>query len=186
MVDFSTLGKLDPVERKAREAARLEESYVLEEALRDKASKKALTITLVHEPEMRSLQSGDSVMLLRGVEDGKNNPLVAVYNVPSRTRDNEDREASFDQTLRELGGGDRVSLAGQWSKRGWNDRAGVRQESWEFKTQIFEKGDVPLDKMIENERANRLGVSPERAVAPELDRSAALAGAAALSAGQTR
>lgn len=158
MVDFSRLGNLDSGEIEAREAARREESYVVEEAIRDRDTKKALAITLVHEPEIRFRPSGEQVVLLRGVEDGRTSPLTAVFTVPSRTRDSEEREASFDQTLRGIGGGDRVSLAGQWSKRGWNNSAGVRQETWEFKTQIFQKGDFSLGKMLENARAERLGV----------------------------
>lgn len=157
MVDFSTLGKLDPATIAAREAESRERMYVGDEAKRDAATKKALTITLSHEPEGRTKPSGERVILLRGVEEGRTQPLTAVYTVPMRTSHDEDREARFDQTLRGLGGGDRVSLGGQWAKRGWNDAAGIRHEAWEFKTQVFEKGDVPLERMLENERASRRG-----------------------------
>jgi len=192
MVDFSTLGKIDPAQMKADEAERRERFYQGEEAARDAASKKALTITLAHEPEMRFMPSGDRVMLLRGVEDGRTSPLTAVYVVPTRTTDSEDREAAFDQTLRGLGGGDRVSLAGQWAKRGWNDQRGQRHEAWEFKTQIFAAGDVPLDRMLENARAERLGADARAVPEKELEHasrapkvSPAL-GAAVGGAGQSR
>lgn len=133
-------------------------------------------------------------MLLRGRQDGKDSPSVAVYKIPSRTSDSEDREASLDTTLRALGGGDRVSLAGKWSKRVWKDGRGGDHSAWEFKTQIFEKGEVSLERMRENEKASRLGVAPapeaSRGVEPETpavkDRPRAPSPAVALDAGTGR
>lgn len=99
---------------------------------------------------------------------------MAVYRIPSRTSESEDREAALDTTLRSLGGGDRVSLAGKWSKRVWKDGRGESRSAWEFKTQVFEKGEVSLERMMENERASRLGVSSSPVPAPGVDAPSAV------------
>lgn len=155
MIDFSTLKVPTAEERAIADAERNARRYAEDDRERDAGSKKAVTITLEHEPESRTLRSGERVMLLRGTEEGRTKPIVAVYALPARIQDNEASEEAFDRRMRDMGGGDKVTLAGQWNKRVWNDAQDVRRESWEFKTQHFEMGAMPLEKVLEKARAAR-------------------------------
>lgn len=130
-----------------------------EDAARDAGSKKAVTITLSREPEMSVLRTGERAVVFRGVEDGATKPLRAVFMVPlHRVENNEQGEADLDRRLRALGGGDEMTIAGQWSKNRWDGR-----ESWEFRTQHFAEGRHSLSGVLERARIER-GEAPS---APE-------------------
>lgn len=157
MVDFSALPKVSPEERMARDAARREEGFRRDEESRDAASKKALSITLVQEPEMRSLPSGEAVVVLRGTEKGALRPLVAVYKIPDRVMANEETHASFMRSMQEIGGGDKMSLAGSWTQRHWKTQQGEMMKAWEFKAQHIAVGEVPLERMLSKSRGEEAG-----------------------------
>lgn len=148
MIDFKDLKSISPAEIAANEARRLEEFYQEDEASRDRGSKTRISMTLVQEPEFRSTLSGERTVLLRGTQDGQSVPSVASYKVPDRVMDDRDAENSFMRQMQDIGGGDRLSLAGQWSKRKWQDREGLPRETWEFKAQHMAVGDVSLEKML--------------------------------------
>lgn len=155
MLDWDKLRAQTPEDRQRAEVERRERSYAEDDQARDAGSKKALSITLVHEPETRNMMNGERVVMLRGTEPGRINPILALYVVPPRVANDEKRDEAFDRSLRELGGGDKVSLAGQWSKRTWSDHAGDKHESWEFKTQHFAQGEMSLERILEKARVNR-------------------------------
>ena len=127
-----------------------------EDARRDAATKKALTITLAREPEMGMLRTGERVVVFRGTEDGAARPLKGVFTVPlHRVENSEQGEADLDRKLRALGGGDELTLAGQWSKNTWQGR-----ESWEFKAQHFAEGRHTLEQVLEKARVERGDQAP--------------------------
>lgn len=164
--DFSKLDIPTSEERSASDAARLQRIYSSEDRERDAASKKAVTITLTEEPRLRVLPSGDRVVVLRGVQDGQSSPMAAVYPIPARSELEEQGRSDFDRTLRAMGGGDRMSLAGNWSKRSWKDSENRPREAWEFKAQHMARGDVPLEGMLSTARAVDPDKDPQRTVAP--------------------
>lgn len=116
---------------------------------------KSISITLVHEPEMRSLPSGDRVVMFRGTQPDQSNPTLASYTVPPRAEGRDADRDAFDGLMRNLGGGDKLTLAGQWSKRNWKDSEGQARSAWEFKTQHFAQGDMSLEKVLEKARIDR-------------------------------
>ncbi len=127
-----------------------------EDARRDAASKKALTITLAREPEMGMLRTGERIVVFRGTEDGATRPLKGVFTVPlHRVENSEQGEIDLDRKLRALGGGDELTLAGQWSKNTWQGR-----ETWEFKAQHFAEGRHSLEQVLEKARIERGEKSP--------------------------
>lgn len=152
MIDFSKLGVGTPEERAADDRARRDREYARDDAARDAASRKAVVITLDREPEMRTKPDGTEIAVFRGREDGRASSLVAIYEKPLRAVNEDDAASDFDRKMRALGGGDRMTLAGSWAKRFWNDQAGQRQEAWEFKSQHFAKGEVPLERMLSTAR----------------------------------
>lgn len=180
MIDFSQLKVPTAAERALDDAARQERFFKQDDVERDFKSKKALTLTLTHEPEIRGLPNGDRVVLLRGSEDGRNAVTAAAYIVPPRATERVADRDALDDTLRDMSGGDRVSLAGQWAKRIWSKASGEKVASWEFKTQHFEKGDHSLGEILEKARERREGVAPSQT---EQDRSSIVARAAAAGRG---
>lgn len=179
MIDFSTLRALSPAEQQERDEASRERSYAPDDALRDASSKKALTITLTEEPSRRVLPSGERIVVLHGVEKDRDKPMAAVYVIPARVENDEQRMSTLDSTLRDLGGGDKVSLAGQWSKRNWKSGQGEAMSSWEFKTQSFEPGEHSLDVLKQRAIASRL---PQVEIEQDRKSAGARAAAAARSA----
>lgn len=170
MVNFANL-RVPTAEERARSAAEDQaRRYADDDRDRDQRSKKALVITLDHEPETRGLMTGETVVLLRGTEDGRSKSSVAVYTVPARISDDEGAERAFDRQLRDMGGGDKISLAGQWSRRTWKDANNKPQEAWEFKAQHFALGERTLEQILEAARAARGG---QVAKEPPVERVAA-------------
>lgn len=132
--------RAEHVAREAVEAA-------ADHARRSEASRKRVVITLEGAPDVRFTQGSDKVVAFRGREAGRDNSLSAVYFVPGHEkRDGFGRE-DLDDRVDSLKAGDKVSLAGHWAKRKWNDREGAQRETWEFRTQRFERGDVTLEAM---------------------------------------
>lgn len=152
MVDFSNLKVGTPEERAAADRDRRAREYAREDAERDAASRKAVVITLDREPEMRTKPDGTEIAVFRGRENGRTSSLVAIYEKPLRAVNEDDAAADFDRRMRALGGGDKMTLAGNWAKRVWKDQAGDRREAWEFKSQHFVKGEVPLERMLSTAR----------------------------------
>lgn len=145
MVDTGRLNAITPEER----------FHAQDDVERDARSKKAVSITLVHEPEMRTLRTGERAVILRGTEEGRSTPMAAIYAIPPRIEGNEAKSQAFDDTLRGLGGGDKLTLAGQWARRGWKDAQNVSHVAWEFKTQHFAKGEMSLEQVLDKARADR-------------------------------
>lgn len=148
MVDFKALKSMTPADVAAHEARRQEEFYQADEAERDSKSKSHIAITLVREPEFRSSMSGERMVLLHGTQDKQTSPSIAEYKIPERIMGDRNAEYSFMRQMEKIGGGDRMSLAGQWSKRRWKDREGTPRITWEFKAQHIAEGDVSLEKML--------------------------------------
>jgi len=151
MVDFSKLRVPTREEAEAQRQADAEQVFARDKAERDAACKTAITITLDHEPQMRATTAGETYVTFRGREDKASASLVAVYKLPLRTEQDQDLRSGLDRQLQEMGGGDRMSFAGKWSKRRWKDQAGQDREAWEFKSQHFARGDVTLERMLEKE-----------------------------------
>lgn len=159
MVDFSKLLKRSPEERQRDrdEADREYEQETLsrDDAERDRKSVKAITLTLEHEPEMRGLMSGERAILFRGTQPGQSNASVSSYTVPVRTERSEDGRRALDGMLREMGGGDKITLTGQWSKRHWKTSTGAPKSAWEFNAQHMVPGEMSLEKAMEKVRQDR-------------------------------
>lgn len=155
LVDFSTLKVPTQEERARRDAARQAEAFARDDAERDGKSKSAIVLTLVHEPEMRALPSGDRIMVLRGTQDRQTNPSVAAYILPPRVNESDEASEAFNGRMRALGGGDKVTLAGNWSKRVWKSPEGKKNEAWEFKAQHFAEGRMSLERLMEKVRSDR-------------------------------
>ena len=117
-----------------------------DETQRDTLSKKRELITLVREPEVRETEKG-RVVVFRGTQEGRDKPIVAAMRAPVAERYDEGARDDLDRRLRDIGGGDRVSLSGTWAKRRW-EQDGVSREFWEFQAQRFQPGDVPLERML--------------------------------------
>lgn len=151
MVDFALLRNRTPEQIRAQEAEFRARDLAQEDAGRDAGSKKALTITLSREPEMTVLRTGERAVVFRGTEEGATRPLKAVFTVPLHRVENSERGSDeLDRRLRDIGGGDKLTLAGQWKKNVWQGR-----ESWEFNTKHFAEGDHTLDKVLDKARAER-------------------------------
>lgn len=108
-------------------------------------SPKRVVITLAASPEERSVGE-QRVVAFTGSESGRS-PLSAVYFLADHQRFDAFGRDDHDQRVASLRAGDKLTLAGQWSKRKWKGRDGADMEAWEFKAQQFERGDVPLAEM---------------------------------------
>lgn len=114
----------------------------------EEGAKRAVQITLEEEPQVRTSLKGETFVRFVGREDGAEKPLMALFRVPDALASQQNASDPLDQSLRELGGGDRLSLAGQWIQHSWKGAAGAEHSTWEFRAQIFEKGDHSLDRMV--------------------------------------
>ncbi len=145
-----------------------------DQAKRGDMSKKRVVVTLTGRPRERFV-GNQKVISFSGTEPGRTSPLSGVYFVPEQeTRDGFAR-GDFDDRIDDLHVGDKMSMAGYWSKRKWQDREGKDREAWEFKAQNFEKGDVSLQDIGKAavDRLARLrpeGVAPKPEVEDEIDR----------------
>lgn len=148
MVDFKALKSMTSADIAASEASRQEEFYQADETERDRKSKTRIALTLVREPEFRSTISGERTVLFYGTQDKQTAPSVAEYKIPERVMGDRDAENNFMRQMEKIGGGDRLSLAGQWSQRHWKDREGTPRMTWEFKAQHMAEGEVSLEKML--------------------------------------
>jgi hypothetical protein len=117
-----------------------------DETQRDTLSKKRELITLTREPEIRDTPKG-RVVVFRGTQEGRDKPIVAALRAPVAERHDDGAREDLDRRLRDIGGGDKVSLSGTWAKRRW-EQDGVPREFWEFQAQRFQPGDVPLERML--------------------------------------
>lgn len=110
----------------------------------DAGLKKAITITLVREPHIRSTSDGRKLLIFEGTEDGRMTPLSAVHEVGDRDGRH---GAVLEERLRRIGGGDRVTVAGQWVRHRWAGPDSSSHERWEFRTSRFRAGDHTLAQM---------------------------------------
>ena len=141
----------DAPERVARVLAQAEQDH----ARRVEVARNLVVGVLAEAPQER-FAGGQRMLGFRVTEPGRDNPMSAVMFVAAHEgRDGFDRDG-FDERVDAMRPGDRVSLAGSWSKRKWKDQAGADREAWEFKTQFFAKGDVSLAEMELEARA-RIG-----------------------------
>lgn len=125
--------------------ARMEIDF--DEGQRDSLSKTRELITLTREPEIRDTPRG-RVVVFRGMQEGRDRPISAIMRAPVAEKYDPEARASLDDSLRRIGGGDQVSLAGKWAKKRW-EQNGVQREAWEFQAQRFREGDVPLERFAE-------------------------------------
>lgn len=171
--NFDKLNALTPAQRADQQAQWRLRDIAQEDAGRDAGSKKALTITLSREPEMATLRDGQRAVVFRGVEEGGIKPLKAVFPLPLHRVENSEQGAEdLDRRLRDLSGGDKLSVAGQWKKNVWQGR-----ESWEFNTKHFAEGAHTLDKVLEKARVDRGEIVERNETAPAMRAPArALAG----------
>lgn len=158
MVDFATL---PPAGRSRSPEKERAESYEKDEAFRDAWSRKAVVVTLDHEPEMQGDRDGNQYMILRGPEAGAKASLKALYMVPPRVVGDPDASDAFNGKLRSMGGGDKVTLVGHWSKTRQKGEDGVEAESWHFRAHNFAQGEKSLEQVMEMARRERRGLSAE-------------------------
>lgn len=133
--------------------------------------KSALVLTLSQEPMVRETAGGDPFVVFVGTQKGLDQPSVAVLRLPREMEQGERREA-LDNELRALGGGDQLSLAGQWVRHSWTNPDKTPQESWSFETKAFARGEFSLEQMLSRElpevEAKSLDASPKRQPVPGL------------------
>lgn len=154
MVDFSKLRSLSSEEREQMNKDSLQRSFEAEDRLRDSNSKTSISMTLAHEPEVRYSRSGDKFVVFRGHQEGQSSLSKAYYKVPLRVSENEEESDRFDNLLRNAGGGDKFSFAGQWVKQKLGEGAS-KPFQWEFRSQHLAEGNLSLAQIMEKAAAAR-------------------------------
>lgn len=130
------------------------ENAEVDQGKREEFSKKRIVITLDNAPIERFAGS-QKVISFFGKEDGRSSSLSGVYFVPEHESRDGFARGDFDARIEALRPGDKLSMAGRWSKRKWEDN-GVEREGWEFRVQNFAKGDVSIADM-QMEACARIG-----------------------------
>lgn len=112
--------------------------------------KSVLVLTLSQEPMVRFSSDESPFVLFVGNQKGVEKPSVAVLRLPKDMAQGQKRE-ELDTELRALGGGDTMSLAGQWRKHRWMSPDNTPQQSWSFESRVFAKGEHSLDQLLARE-----------------------------------
>lgn len=150
-------------------SSRIAMEVEFDETQRDTMSKTRELITLTQEPQIRDTAKG-RVVVFRGLQEGRDKPIVAAMKAPVAERHDEGARDALDRSLQAIGGGDRVSISGTWAKRRW-EQDGVPREFWEFQAQRFQPGDVPLERMIGRQSAEPVNERPLLGAAAAVARS---------------